>query len=103
MLNNKLAFRLFAIPGDFPATGAVANCTQRPGAAASAYIEPGLLAVRSGEVSIILTAGSAQAAARVRQAGGRVTSELWLIDAVSAEIPAQAINRLSHQAGVASC
>jgi subtilisin family serine protease len=70
----------------------------------SAYIEPGLLSMQGeGQVSIILTAGSSQAAARaVRRVGGQVTSELWLIDAVAAIIPASSIRQASELPGVIS-
>ena len=94
MVNNKIAVRFFSIclvvsmliaPWQTARSGV-------PAQPASAYIEPALLAQQSGEVSVILTAGSAQAAANaVRQSGGRVTAELGLIDAVAANIPTQGL------------
>ena len=57
--------------------------------ARQAYVKPGLISERNREqASVIVTAGDATAAARaVERAGGQVTSDLWLIDAVAAPIP----------------
>ena len=52
-----------------------------------AYIEPALLAAGEAQRSVVVSAVSSAVAARaVERAGGQVTSELWLIDAVAAAI-----------------
>lgn len=63
------------------------------------YIEPGLLALNgSDEVSLIVTGDDVSNAAHaVQRAGGRVTGELWLIDAVAALVPARSIPYLAQQ------
>jgi len=66
------------------------------------FVEPSLLEKR-GDVSIIVRAGDVRAAARaVREAGGRVTSELRIVDSVAARIPAWAIERLAQREGIVS-
>lgn len=70
--------------------------------AAAAYLDPSL-AAQSGPQAVIVTAASAAAAAQaVQAAGGLVTSELWLIDAVAAEVPATALAQLAAHPGVRS-
>ncbi len=74
--------------------------TQAP--AASAYLDPSL-AGQTARQSVIVTASSAAAAAvAVQRAGGLVTSELWLIDAVAADLPAAAVTRLAADPSVRS-
>ena len=67
-----------------------------------AYVEPALLS-EAGKVSVIVTAGDSQAASRaVQQVGGQVTSDLWLINAVGASIPADRLQLLATYPGVQS-
>lgn len=81
-----------------PCTGSL---TAAPNSTERAFVEPGLLSQSAAEVSIILTADSARSADRaVRHVGGRVTSELWLIDAVAAVVRSEAIEQLARQPGV---
>src|SRR6266705_811442 len=69
----------------------------------AAYVEPALLAVVSGDVSIIVAAdNSATAASAVQRAGGRATSDLWLIDSVAATLPANQIAALAAMPGIRS-
>jgi subtilisin family serine protease len=75
----------------------------RPAAPAHPYLEPGLAAAGSADLSLIVTAGDSAAAARaVRQLGGLVTADLWLIDAVAATLPAGQLSRLAGAPGVVS-
>jgi outer membrane protein assembly factor BamB len=68
-----------------------------------AYVEPSLLSVTSQATSVIVTAGDSRAAARaVMRAGGQVVSDLWLIDAVAAQVPADRLRALARAAGVRS-
>ncbi|MFL7794014.1 MAG: S8 family serine peptidase, partial [Anaerolineae bacterium] len=54
-------------------------------------------------MSVIVTAGGSAAATRaVEHVGGRVTSDLWLIDAVAAAIPAAQLDALAAYPGVRS-
>jgi hypothetical protein len=88
-----LAF-LTAVP-----TGNVAATT------AANYIDPNLqaIAATNDHASMIVTAtSSAEAAAAVASVGGIVTSDLWLIDAVGADIPTSAIQTLAAQPEVIS-
>ncbi|NTU62993.1 MAG: S8 family serine peptidase, partial [Chloroflexi bacterium] len=65
---------------------------------AVAYVEPGLLLHQTEQVAVIVTASDSQSAARaVEQFDGQVTADLWLINAVAANLPA---NRLSALAAV---
>ena len=81
-----------------------AGCPQRHRRAANgAYVEPGLLAAEAATVSVIVTAAdAATAAAVVEAAGGLVTSDLWLIDAVAATVASDAIAELAADARVVS-
>ncbi len=105
MLNTKLAFRLVSLFLVLPMLlapwqGTPSHALEQP---ASIYIDPELLALQTGQVSIILTADSVQTAARaVQRAGGRVTSELWLINAAAAIVPAEVLEQLAHLPGVRS-
>jgi serine protease AprX len=70
---------------------------------AAAYVEPGLAATTTDNVAVIVTAGSAEnAAAAVVAVGGTVSSELWLIDAVAARVPAAAIATLIGRPSIVS-
>jgi hypothetical protein len=67
------------------------------------YIEPNLLSVETETVSVIVTAGDSLAAAEaVERVGGQVISDLWLIEAVEANIPADQLGDLAAQLGVVS-
>ncbi|MCB0113369.1 MAG: S8 family serine peptidase, partial [Caldilineaceae bacterium] len=66
-----------------------------PNTAPSAYVDPAL-ATRTGNLSVVVTGQSAECAAEaVRAAGGSVTSELWLINAVGATIAADTLDQLA--------
>ena len=66
-----------------------------------AYVERGLAPAGGGQVSVIVTAGdSLQAAQAVEAVGGRVTSDLWLIDAVAAQVPSAQVAALGAQRDV---
>ena len=68
----------------------------------SAYVEPGLASQAGDILSVIVTAKDAKAASRaVTSSGGQVTSELWLIDAVAARLPAGRLDTLASYPGVA--
>ncbi len=68
-----------------------------------AYIEPGLTAMPDATLSVIVSAlDMANAARAVRQAGGQVTSQLWLIDAVAARIPNDRLYDIASVTGVKS-
>jgi len=67
------------------------------------YVEPSLWTVEANSLTVIVTAEDSQQAAKlVEQAGGRVVSDLWLIDAVSATVPADRLETLAAQSGVVS-
>lgn len=67
------------------------------------FVEESLVNRKSGSVSVIVTArDSRAAAAAVRTAGGRVTSDLWIVNAVAASVPAHAVGRLSKRPGIVS-
>ena len=69
----------------------------------SVYIEPGLSASTAGTLSVIVTARDSQAAAHaVAQAGGTVTSDLWLVHAVAATIAPQKLALLGAMDGIQS-
>ena len=54
-----------------------------------AYVEPGLWSTETESLAVIVTARSSDtAAAIVERLGGQTTSDLWLIDAVAATLPA---------------
>jgi serine protease AprX len=62
----------------------------------AAYVEPGLLLPGGEALSVIVTAADSTTAARaVARAGGQVTSDLWLIDAVAATVPARKLAALA--------
>jgi serine protease AprX len=68
-----------------------------------AYVDSTLFAVANRPVSIIVTAIDSRAAVRaVRDAGGQVTSDLWLIDGVAAQVSSDRLPALAHAAGVRS-
>ena len=67
------------------------------------YIEPALFSPETDVMSVIVTAGGSAAATRaVEHVGGRVTSALWLIDAVAAAIPTAQLDALAAYPGVRS-
>ena len=67
------------------------------------YVEPSLWTAESETLAVIVTAGdSRQAAQIVERTGGQVTSDLWLIEAVSATVPAEQLKALAAQPGVVS-
>ncbi|MCP4357167.1 MAG: S8 family serine peptidase, partial [Chloroflexi bacterium] len=70
----------------------------------TSYIEPELRSIETETVSVIITAKNDwEAAARaVERVGGQVTSELWIIDAVAADIPADQINQLAAEPDIRS-
>ncbi|MDR3578050.1 MAG: S8 family serine peptidase [Anaerolineaceae bacterium] len=77
------------------------NQTQKSQAGV-AYVEPGLAAQKQ-ILSVIVTANNSQAAAdAVRQVGGHVSSNLWLIDAVGASLPAEKLPELAAITGIRS-
>ncbi len=68
-----------------------------------AYLDPTLAAISEEDVSVIVTGrGRDTAKQAVASAGGQVTSDLWLIDAVGATIPSNALRDLSANPGVMS-
>jgi serine protease AprX len=65
-----------------------------------AYVDPRLSDVHSSAVSTIITGtNAANAVARV---GGRTTADLWLVDAVAAVVPTDAVGRLAADPAVRS-
>lgn len=68
-----------------------------------AYIDPALRS-RSGEVSVIVMAKttSSEAVRAVREAGGRVTSDLRIINAAAAILPAARLDALARDPAVAT-
>lgn len=68
-----------------------------------AYLDPAVASAKAPTIEVIVSATNADRAAEaVIAVGGRVTSELWLIDGVAAEIPAAAAARLSALPAVRS-
>lgn len=68
-----------------------------------AYVEPGLWTHQSENLAVIVTAGNSKAADQaVEQAGGQVSSDLWIIDAVAATLPAAQLPRLAADPAVIS-
>ena len=68
----------------------------------AAYVEPILLTTQATTLSVIVTADDAAVAARaVEQVGGQISSDLWLIDAVAATIPADQVEALASHLGCA--
>jgi hypothetical protein len=69
----------------------------------AAYVELALFSQEAEALSVIVTAGGSQEAARaVERVGGQVTSDLWLIDAVAATIPAGQLDALATHPGIVS-
>ena len=69
----------------------------------AAYIETGLLSSTAQNISVIVSATDGDTAAQaVRRMGGTVTSDLWLIGAVAATLPAKSLAALAAQPGIAS-
>ncbi len=67
------------------------------------YIEPTLFSSATASLSVIVTGQDAKAAARaVQRVGGQITSDLWLIDAVGAEIPADQLATLAAMPEIVS-
>ncbi len=80
----------------------VLSTTTSFAATPSAYVEQSLLD-RRGNVPVIVTARDSRTAAlAVRSAGGRVTSDLWIVDAVAASVPVRSIERLAKKPGIVS-
>jgi len=68
-----------------------------------AYVEPALFSVETGTLPVIVTADTAQAATHaVEKIGGQVTSDLWLINAAAARIPANKLDTLASDPRVRS-
>ncbi len=69
----------------------------------TAYVSCPLRSPQAPSLSVIVTAASAQAAARaVTAVGGSVTGDLWLIDAVAATVPAERLRALAAWPGIRS-
>lgn len=69
---------------------------------ARAYIEPSLHE-QSGSLSLIVSATSSERARQaVEQVGGTVTTDLWLIQAVGATVPATRLSELAAQPDITS-
>ncbi|RME51400.1 MAG: hypothetical protein D6790_20000, partial [Caldilineae bacterium] len=69
----------------------------------SAYVDPAVRQSTQDVLSTIVTADSSQHAAKlVEQVGGRVTSDLWLIDAVGALLSPHQVEALAAMPGVRS-
>ena len=67
------------------------------------YVEPSLWTAETDSLAVIVTADdSHQAAKIVERVGGVVASDLWLIDAVSATVPADQLKSLAAQPGLVS-
>jgi serine protease AprX len=67
---------------------------------AAAYVDPALSGRDVGQVSVIVSGGGAARA--VAAAGGVVTDDLWLIDAVAAQVPTAAVRDLAAAPEVSS-
>ena len=73
------------------------NLALAPTEAALAYVEPGLYTAETETLSLIVTGQDPTAAARaVERVGGHISSELWLIDAVAATVPAHQLDILQR-------
>ena len=67
------------------------------------YVEPSLLSLETETISVIVTAQDAQAAAQaVERLGGQVKSDLWLIQAVAATLPAKQLAALEANPDIVS-
>jgi hypothetical protein len=81
------------------ATYTAQTVTEAPHAA---YLDPALHGT-SGAVNVIVTGRDSRAAALVvESAGGEVTSDLWIINAVAAIIPADSIHRVASDPAILS-
>jgi outer membrane protein assembly factor BamB len=99
----KSYFRLVIIPFILFVTVVLFSQVSATPAAAGAYLEPGLQTSAAVTVSVIVTADdSRQAAQAVERLGGTVSSDLWLIDAVAATLPAHQLEALAAQPGIVS-
>src|SRR5687767_5012443 len=67
-----------------------------------AYLDPAIQGT-SGAVNVIVTGRDSRAAALVvESAGGEVTSDLWIINAVAATIPSDSIQRIASDPAILS-
>jgi subtilisin family serine protease len=83
--------------------GATALLSTSAPATPPAYVEPSLWTPQRETLSLIVTASdSKQAAQAVERAGGQVSSDLWLIEAVAATLPARQLPTLAAQPGLVS-
>jgi hypothetical protein len=81
----------------------MASATPASNAATAAYVEPTLLESHQPAAMVIVAASSSRAAGEaVAALGGQITSDLWLIDAVAATLPARQIATLAAAPGVRS-
>ena len=93
---------IIAIIGTACAPMMKATNTHTP-AAPQAYVEPALSSTNTDKLSVIVTAGDSDVAAKaVERMGGQVTSNLWLIDAVAATIPTGQLDVLAQMDGIRS-
>jgi serine protease AprX len=68
----------------------------------AAYLDPALQG-SSGAVNVIVTGRDSRVASRVvESAGGEVTSDLWIINAVAAKVPADSIHRIASDPAILS-
>lgn len=69
----------------------------------SAYVEPGLWTHQGDTLAVIVTAASSKAAAQaVERAGGQVSSDLYIIEAVAATLPTAQLPHLANDPAVIS-
>ena len=111
---NVLTFILIAVllvsgcavsqPANFAEIQPVAEMAQDAQASdAVAYVEPSLLANQIGPLSVIVTGNTPGLAAQaVTSVGGRITSDLRIIDAVGAKISAEQLMTLATFPGLVS-
>ncbi len=87
----------------FGTTGSVPRMAENKSSFANAFVEPSLYSENSKTVSVIVTAADSQSAAQaVTAVGGTATSDLWLINAVAATLPSDAVSKLAKIYGVKS-
>ncbi|MDZ4717359.1 MAG: S8 family peptidase [Roseiflexaceae bacterium] len=68
-----------------------------------AYVESAIAQSQDAKQSVIVTATSPERATQaVQQVGGVITSDLWLIDAVAADVPTSKLNLLAGMPGIQS-
>src|SRR3990172_4985946 len=92
-LFNQLLIAVFLIT--YVVGGQGGLLTQTAGTRNQAYLDPALFESREALKSIIVTADRSQTAAQaVERLGGRVTSNLWLINGVAATLPTDQIREL---------